>query len=130
MGDYRITLSENGKYVICQVKGLITKDIALEFTKALHRFSLATGVKRFLSDVREAQNTLNPAQNYIFAYKEMTGLDLQRDVRSAILTSPDDSSHDFVETVSQNAGFNVRLFHDENAAIQWLAETPPRQPQF
>ena len=52
----------------------------------------------------------------------MKRLDLQRDVRSAILVDSGDHSHDFVETVTQNAGYVVRVFDDEAAAIAWLEE--------
>jgi len=47
-------------------------------------------------------------------------LDLQKNARSAILTSRDDRSHDMVETFMRNAGYNVRIFTDESAAVAWL----------
>lgn len=48
--------------------------------------------------------------------------ELHRDVRAAILVDATDRKHDFVETVSRNAGYNVRVFDDEEAAIAWLDE--------
>lgn len=126
--SHKIFLSENGKYLVCEVTGLITFDILREFASELNSISRATGVKRLLHDVRYATNVINISQNYKYAYEDMDGLELQRDVRSAILTDPADRTHDFVETVSQNAGYNVRIFHDEDAAISWLnEETDPRQ---
>ena len=120
--SHKIFLSEDGKYIVCEVTGLITLDILHEFASELNSFSRATGVKRLLHDVRHSKNMMNISQNYQYAYEDMGGLALQRDVRSAILTDPADSSHDFVETVSQNAGYTVRIFHDEAAAISWLNE--------
>jgi hypothetical protein len=40
-----------------------------------------------------------------------------------MLTSPNDKSHDFIETVLRNAGYDVKLFVNESEAITWLEET-------
>jgi len=50
----------------------------------------------------------------------MPKLGLQRDVKYAILTSPTDESHNFIETVCKNAGYIVKVFSDKNSAIAWL----------
>jgi hypothetical protein len=50
---------------------------------------------------------------------------LERDNRAAILVDPTDRSHDFVEVVSRNAGYNVRVFIEEERAIAWLEEASP-----
>ena len=118
--NYTLGISKNGRYLICRVNSLVTLEVAREFTMALDQLSRDRRVKRFLVDVRGAPNVANPFQNYGFANKDMAGLDLQRDVRSAILVDPADHSHDFVETVTQNAGYGVRKFTDEGAAIAWL----------
>jgi SpoIIAA-like len=119
---FSISVSENQKYIICEVTGEITLDTAREFTKELDRMSRSLKIKRFLTDVRNAQNALNTLEQYDFAYKDMAEMKLQRDVRSAILVAATDTTHDFVETVTLNAGYGVRVFHDENAAIEWLNE--------
>jgi hypothetical protein len=41
----------------------------------------------------------------------------------ALLVDPEDHSHDFVETVGRNAGLNVTLFRDRDAAKQYLSES-------
>lgn len=38
----------------------------------------------------------------------------------ALLVSPDDHSHDFIETVARNAGLNVTIFTDLQAAKAYL----------
>jgi SpoIIAA-like len=120
--SYTVAPSENGVYLVCRVNGEITAEIARAFTEELDRQSRALNIKRFLNDVRNASNVLSTFENYNFAYHEMAQMKLQRDVRSAILVRPEDTSHDFVETVTQNAGYNVRVFRDEAAAIAWLSE--------
>lgn len=120
--SYTITISENGQYIICRVTGSMTVEIAREFTREIDSISRAKHIKRFLTDVREAPNVSNIFQNYEYAYKDMLDLELQRDIRSAILADTADTTHDFIETVVRNAGYNVRVFHDESAAIAWLNE--------
>jgi hypothetical protein len=120
--SHKIFLSKDGKYIVCEVTGLITLEVLYEFASELNSFSRATGVKRLLHDVRDAINVMNISKNYQYAYEDMEALNLQRDVRSVILVDPADKSHDFMETVSLNAGYNVRIFHNEAAAISWLNE--------
>lgn len=118
--SYTITTSENGKYSICRVTGEITVDVARQFYKELNRLSRALNIKRFLNDVRDASNALSTLENYDFAYKDMSELKLQRNVCAAIRVGPGDRTHDFVETVTQNAGYNVRVFRDEEAESHGL----------
>ncbi len=120
--SYTITISENGKYIICRVTGPMTAEVAQEFAGEMDNLSRAKNIKRFLTDVREAPNISTINQNYEYAYQGMKDLKLQRGVRSAILVDPADTTHDFVETVAMNAGYNVRVFRDEHAAIAWLSE--------
>ena len=49
-----------------------------------------------------------------------TGLPLSSMI--AVLASPNDSQHDFIETAAQNNGIILRVFKDEDAAIAWLSE--------
>ncbi len=120
--SYTIAPSKNGKYIVCQVSGLMTREVSLAFTKELDRLSRELHIKRFLTDVREAKNVLSVLENYDYAYKDMQDMNLQRDVRVAILVAPADESHSFALTVSRNVGYDVRAFHDEKAAIGWLNE--------
>jgi recombination DNA repair RAD52 pathway protein len=121
--SYQVEIAKNGRYLICRVSRPVTTDLARQFSMAMDQVSRAHNIKRFLVDVRGAPNVATVFQNYEYANKDMGSLDLQRDVRSAILVDCDDHSHDFVETVTQNAGYVVRVFDDESAAIAWLEET-------
>ncbi|PKO11710.1 MAG: hypothetical protein CVU39_27885 [Chloroflexi bacterium HGW-Chloroflexi-10] len=120
--SYTIAISENGQYIICRVIGSMTVEIGQEFAKEMDSISRANNIKRFLTDVREAPNISSIYQNYEYAYKDMIDLKLQRDIRSAILADTADATHNFLETVARNAGYDVRVFHDESAAIAWLNE--------
>lgn len=117
---FNIAISEDGKYLIYRIGVPITTAIALEYAKEMRRISLETGIKFFLSDVRGTMNISTTAENYEFAHKQLPDVHFQRDTYSAILSDPEDRSHDFVETAMRNAGYKVQLFQDKTAAISWL----------
>jgi hypothetical protein len=119
---FEISLAESGKYVICQVLEPITTEFAQEFGKAAADFSHKHGIKRQLYDCRSVRNIDSVYHNYDFAYKDMVNLELEHGNRAAILVDAADRSHDFVEIVSRNAGYNVKVFIDYDQAVIWLEE--------
>ena len=79
------------------------------------------GITRHLVDLTEARHVDTITNTYEFAYEDMRlHPGINKNARVAVLVSPDDRSHDFVETVTRNAGQNVTLFRDREAAIQHL----------
>lgn len=124
--SYEISIAENGKYVRVKVTAAITTELARQFSIDASSYGAKNDLKRYLFDVREARNVASTLLNYQYAHKEMADMKLDKTARSAILVSPADKSHDFIETLSRNAGYNVRLFTDEAAAIAWLdTKSPP-----
>ena len=121
--SYTISLAPSGDYIVVTVEGRLTAKIAAKYTAEAHRKAAETGVNCFLIDVRQAVNVETAVSNYDYAYREMPKLKLDPRARAALLAAPADHSHDFVETVIRNAGFDVRLFRDESAALRWLLKT-------
>ena len=117
---YTISVSEDGKYLRVQVNEPMTRKLAGRIGQEMNATGAEHNLKCYLYDLRNAPNVESPATNYFFAHEDTVALRLDKSVRSAILVSPDDRSHDFAETVLLNAGYNVRLFGDEAAAIAWL----------
>ena len=118
---YTITLSDDGEYIVLKVTGFISRESAMRQNLEAHALGRRLQIDRYLVDLREARNVESPAEAYDFAYKDMQlaeGIDLNAIV--ATLVSPDDHSHDFIETVSRNAGLNVTLFTDLDLAKQHL----------
>lgn len=118
------TVSPDGKYIIQKVVGDINSGLALKYNHESHALGRKLGIRRYLVDLTESHNTESVLGNYEFAYDKMpasAGIDL--DAIAALLVAPDDHSHDFVETVSRNAGLNVTLFRDRDAAEQYLLES-------
>lgn len=86
--SYQLEIAKNGHYLICRVTRPIATDLARQFSIAMDQVSRARKIKRFLVDVRGAPNVATVFQNYEYANKDVGNLDLQRDVRSAILANP------------------------------------------
>jgi hypothetical protein len=77
---------------------------------------------RFLVDLREAELTESVGQQYEFAYKRAEKAGLRRSWRIALLIAPTDESHDFLAIALQNAGYSLRCFDNESAAVDWLVD--------
>lgn len=120
--EFSVRISDNGKYILCIITGEIAAKDSERFSSEMDTLSSTSGCKKTLIDVRNAKNVSSNLDNYEFAYHDINRIGLQRDLRTAILTSPGDQSHDFVKTVLLNAGYCVQSFCDEKEAIAWLEE--------
>ena len=119
---YIISVSEDGTYVRIRVLGAITGDAEKEFAEKAIKEAKQHGIKKFLVDVGGTQNIAAIFEQFLFAYKDMNHLALEKSSRIAILADPGDRSHDLIETVLRNAGYDCRLFSDEDSALKWLGE--------
>jgi hypothetical protein len=77
---------------------------------------------RFLVDLSESELVSSIGEQYKFAYERAEKIGLRRSWSIALLTAPMDESHDFLEIVVWNAGYRLRCFDDENAAVNWLVD--------
>ena len=119
--SYEIYLSEDGKYIVAKHWGKLTSELVMERTQEAHELGEKLGITRHLMDVTEAVNVDSVSKTYKFAYIDLRALPgINLNVRVAVLVSPEDRSHDFVETVTRNAGQDVTLFRDRELAIKHL----------
>lgn len=99
----------------------MTRQVGMELNIKTHALGKKLGINRYLVDVTEARNVDNTFDKYNFAYKDMKDMpEINRQARVALLVSPGDHSHDFIETVSRNTGLDVTLFTDRQMAIEYL----------
>jgi len=83
-------------------------------------------IHRYLLDATDARNTESVMDGYDFAYRDMQVVDgIDPRARVALLVAPEDHSHDFIETTSKNAGFDVTLFRDAPSALHHLLDAVP-----
>lgn len=119
--SYTINLSEDGRYIVLKHWGEINGEIAMKRIQEAHKLGGELRVTRHLVDLTEARSVDSITKAYKYAYEDMKtlpGIDLNACV--AMLVSPEDHSHDFVETVLRNSGHDVTLFRDREAAINHL----------
>jgi|PlaIllAssembly_1097288.scaffolds.fasta_scaffold646813_2 hypothetical protein len=118
---YKIYPSEDGKYIIAKHWGEITSEVLLKSIQEAHELGAKLGTTKHLMDVTEAKNVDPISKTYVFANKEVRntpGISLK--VVVAVLVNPEDHTHDFSETATRNAGQDVTMFTDREAAIRHL----------
>ncbi|MBK7631770.1 MAG: hypothetical protein IPJ23_13910 [Ignavibacteriales bacterium] len=120
--DYEIKVSESGKYIVVIVNSDMTKELAEQVGKEAIHVSKKKNINLFLYDLRNSVNKESVNSNYIFANQDINRIQPDHSNRIAMLTSPKDKSHNFVETVLRNAGHNVLIFSDKVKALEWLLE--------
>jgi len=119
--DYEIYPSDNGQYIVLEVHGEINREIAMQQNLEAHSLGKELGISRYLVDVRSAVNTDRFLDKHEFAYKDMVQTEgIDKGAVVATVVSEGDSSHDYIETVSRNAGFNVTMFTDIEEAKAFL----------
>jgi hypothetical protein len=118
-----ISPSTDHSYIILKYKGDINRQDALVQIVESHALGKTLNIKRYLVDVTEATHKDSVSEDYRFTYHNMHKSDgIDNSAIIAVVTSADDHSHDFIETVSKNSGLNVRLFKDYDKAVEYLLD--------
>lgn len=116
-----IVVSDDRRYIKITTIGEINSEIALKNNIEAHRLGKELGIHRYFVDARQARNTDSILTQYEFANKYMPmNENIEKNARVSVLISKGDTSHYFIETVTQNAGFNLKLFEDQEKALQFL----------
>ncbi|MBN1439369.1 MAG: hypothetical protein JW929_08175 [Anaerolineales bacterium] len=121
--SYKLSVSADGKYIIAKHWGDLTGDVLINRIQEAHRLGEKLGITKHLMDVTEARNVDPASKTYRFANQDIRnapGISLK--VTVAVLVDPEDHTHDFSETATRNAGQNVTIFTDREAAIRYLTE--------
>ena len=88
--------------------------------RAMNSFAAQHCVSRFLVDTRGKRFVGSVVDLYSFVRNTLPKEGFDKRWKVALLTSPDDDSHDVLETASFNAGYEVRVFKHPPDAIVWL----------
>jgi hypothetical protein len=119
--SYTIGVSPDEAFLVITVFGSLTSEEASRYTAEANAVGKQLGLDRVLVDVTGAVNAEGAEDSYDFAYRRLPQLAAGGALpRVATLVRPDDHSHDFILLASQNAGFNVTLFRDRDAAERHL----------
>jgi hypothetical protein len=120
---YTIYLSEDRKYIVLKHWGEMNREFGMKRVIEAHKLGGEIGINMYLVDLTEAINLDYASESLMYAYEDLEiPSGINRTACVAMLVSPDDHSHDFVETVLRNAGHNVTLFRDRELAIKHLSK--------
>lgn len=119
--NYTIKVSDTGDYILITVNGDVDSKTAMEYTTASHKLGNELGIMKFLVDLRNSRNVQMIGENYHFVNQDLSkSPEVDRRAKVACLVSPEDHSHDFIETVLRNSGYNLTLFRDMEEALNHL----------
>ncbi len=118
--DYTVRLGAGKAFVETRVYSPVTEDLALRSQADANKLAIRHNLKRFLVDVRDISTETDAVGDVIVA-KELPQTGLPLKARIAVLVSPNDNQHDFIETTAQNRGIMLQVFNDEDAAVAWLS---------
>lgn len=119
--EYEISRVAGEPFLLVTLHVDVTRALVLEFAQAASAEAGKLGLPGVLVDVRQSRSAEAVFGQYTLA-RDLLNADVDPRLRVASVVSPEDHSHDFVETVTRNRGFNVRLFTDMEAAKAWLRE--------
>lgn len=117
-----IEIAGENSFIQLKICGEITREKSFAINLEAHKVGKENGIKKFLVDVTEARNVDTVLNNYKIAYNDMDNEMINRYSRVAFLAHPKDHSHDFIETVFQNAGHFIKLFRKKEESLAYLAE--------
>lgn len=121
--SYTISVSEDGNYITLKVMGEITSESAMKQNLEAHALGKKLEISCYFVDLTESRNVETTTKNYTFAYEDMNiQAKIDRSACVVMLVSPEDHSHDFIETVLRNTGQNVTLFRNRELAIQYFLQ--------
>lgn len=118
--DFELCLSPDGSHAIMNNYADVTHASAIVRQRAMQAFSDEHKVTRFLIDTRGKQWLGGPIELYTFVRTTLPAENYNRQWRVALVTSPEDNSHDFLETLSANVGYHVMVFKSFEKAHDWL----------
>ncbi|MEO0471271.1 MAG: hypothetical protein AAF206_16700 [Bacteroidota bacterium] len=77
-------------------------------------------ISRFLIHARHARCHSTNSQMFFFANESLRQMAFDSRIRVGMLVAPRDDSYDFLQLVCHNAGYQLRVFSEENSAMSWL----------
>jgi len=120
---YKVSISDNNNFLYIRVNEPVTEYLLEAFLSETAEKSSELGINKFFFDLRHAPNNADLGTHYQYVYNRSRQLGFKPFSRHALLIRPaDKGTYDFVETVLNNAGYQSKIFEEEELAIKWLEE--------
>jgi hypothetical protein len=120
--EYQIALSDDGSYMRLTFLVDITNELVDRAHVEMSRLSEETGVLKHLVDSTRVRAAQSVTDMCMLIHNELSVSPLFKTFKIAIVTHPDDSSHNFIETLLVNSGATGKIFKNEDQALAWLKE--------
>lgn len=121
--SYELDVPEDQSWVYARVYDSMTKALFLGLLKDALERARERRVFNFLIDARGVPSKKTTIDDYDIVNYRLKELGYDRLSKTAIIVDPGDSTHDFFETCTMNAGYIWRIFTDEDLAREWLFPT-------
>jgi hypothetical protein len=117
-----VSVSADGRYGIAVVETDFGGAGAAELSRRVIAFAMERSLPCCLIDVRKARFLGSAFDHYDFANHDLADIKDADRLPVAVLVAEGDNSHEFLETVAVNAGYELRVFAQEGAALAWIEE--------
>ena len=118
--DFDLKLEPNKSFAILTNRKDVTLQSVIERQRAMRKFAETHGVYRFLLDTRGMTFCGTYVDLFRFARKILHKEGFDSTWKVALVTSPNDRSHDMLEIFTHNAGYQVKIFTNYDEAQVWL----------
>jgi CHAD domain-containing protein len=118
---YTLAIEAKGDYLYVRSHGLRTRATVTAMTMEIFDAALAKALSKVLIDVRELEGRLGILDSYFVVtdvFQKLRGKGI--DKAAIVDESVSPLRWWFLETVAVNRGFNLRIFADQQKALEWL----------
>lgn len=119
--NYSVKVSEEGDCILVDVNGNIDGRTAFQFTTESYKLGKRLGITKYFVDLRNSRNIQKVGDKYHLVNQDLINVpEINKGAKVSCIVNPDDHSHDFIETLMRNSGFNFTIFRDINEAHNHL----------
>jgi len=118
-----ISIEKGVSFVHSRVRAPLTEELLSELMSRIADKAEEWGFSRHLVDLREGEKQLAVIDDYDLAYRKAREYGLKPGSIHAIIVRHEDiDEFRFVETVFLNAGYTLKIFTEEDTALDWIRE--------
>jgi hypothetical protein len=118
---HQITLKIEEEYMLACASGFRTRGVVASLVTEIAQATIEHHKEEVLVDVRELEGRLGVFDSYYLVTKDFQRLRGKGILKAAIVDRPLPLMKDwFLETVSQNRGFNLKIFDNPENGLAWL----------
>ena len=123
MADHTLSYDRQLDCVHVTFTGIVDLRVIQEVAPQVARLCAETGCHRILNDMSRAHIDISLLETFQSPAIMDQAL-ISRSIRRALIPPPDFPESQFLETISQNRGHNLKVFSSVADATAWLTKEP------